>query len=252
MKREEQPPVKIEGTTAGQRLATAEMDWGFGSAHTQAHLGALAQWIVASLAIVALAACEDPAKGAAKAVTTEATPSAAEARLGTTETVTYPFDQTTSKIEWIGSKVTGKHEGGFKTFSGAILLADQTLEKSSVTVNIDTDSLFADADKLSGHLKSADFFDVAKFPKASFASTAVKKGGEKGASHTVTGNLTIHGVTKSVTFPAIVKTNAGRVDVDAEFAINRKDFGLVYPGKPDDLIRDDVVIRLSIRSRKQP
>ncbi len=120
-----------------------------------------------------------------------------------------------------------------------------------MSVDIDTDSLFSpDGDRLVGHLKSADFFDVAKFPKASFVSTEVKKGGDKGASHTVTGNLTLHGVTKGVSFPANVRTTAGGVDVDAEFAINRKDFGLVYAGKPDDLIRDDVVIRLTIRSKK--
>lgn len=208
------------------------------------------RWIAAGLAVIALAACEDPADGKARAVATETTPVVAEEKPGTSETVKYTFDQTTSKIEWTGSQVTGKHEGGFKTFAGTISFVDRALEKSSVTVDIDTDSLFADVDKLQGHLRSADFFDVAKFPKASFASTALTKGGEKGASHTVRGNLTLHGVTKSIGFPVTIKTNPGGVDVDAEFAINRKDFGLVYPGKPDDLIRDDIVIRLTIRSRK--
>ena len=205
--------------------------------------------IVAGLAVLALAACEDPATGKARAVTTEASPLVAEAKPGASETVKYTFDQTTSKIEWTGSKVTGKHEGGFKTFAGVIALVDRTLEKSSVTVDIDAASLFADVEKLQDHLRSEAFFDVAKFPKASFASTALTKGGEKGASHTVRGNLTLHGVTKSIGFPATIKTTPGGVAVDAEFAINRKDFGLVYPGKPDDLIRDDVVIRLTIRSR---
>lgn len=212
----------------------------------------LLQLAAASLALVALAACEDPAKGKAKAVTTEAnsTTNALEAKPGAS-TAKYTFDQTTSKVEWTGSKVTAKHEGGFKTFNGVVTLVDGSPEKSTVSVDIDTDSLFSpDGDRLVGHLKSADFFDVAKFPKASFVSTEVKKGGDKGASHTVTGNLTLHGVTKGVSFPANVRTTAGGVDVDAEFAINRKDFGLVYAGKPDDLIRDDVVIRLTIRSKK--
>lgn len=218
---------------------------------TDFHVGALGRRIAVGLALAALTACEDPAQGKARAVTTEATPTSTEAKPGTAGTVRYAFDQTASKVEWTGSKVTGKHEGGFRAFTGAISLVDQTPEKSSVTVDIYTDSIFADADKLPGHLKSADFFDVAKFPKASFTSTAVTKGGANGASHTVTGNLTLHGVTKSIGFPANVKISAGAVDVDAEFAINRKDFGLVYPGKPDDLIRDDVVIRLAIHSRRQ-
>jgi polyisoprenoid-binding protein YceI len=210
-------------------------------------------WAVTGMALFALAACEDPAKKATKAVTTEATPNAAAATpaAAAAGAVSYGFDQSSSKVEWIGSKVTGKHEGGFKAFTGTVSLVDGAPEKSSVTVDIDTDSLFSDAEKLVGHLKSPDFFDVAKFPKATFASTAVKAGGEKGASHTVTGNLTLHGVTKSVSFPATIKTNPSGVDVDAEFAINRKDFGLVYAGKPDDLIRDDVVIKLTIRSQKR-
>jgi len=122
--------------------------------------------------------------------------------------------------------------------------------KSQVTAEIDTASLFADQEKLTGHLKSGDFFDVEKHPKARFTSTSIKTGGENGASHTVTGNLELHGVTKSISFPANIKTADGSVDVDAEFAINRKDFGLVYPGKPDDLIKDEVLIKLQIRSKK--
>ena len=216
---------------------------------TVAGVGARERWIAAGFAMLALAACDGPADGVARAVTTEATPVVAEPKPSTSETVQYTFDQTTSKIEWTGSQVTGKHEGGFGTFSGAISLVGRTLEQSSVTVDIDAASLFADVDKLQSHLRSADFFDVAKFPKGSFASTALTKGGEKGATHTVKGNLTLHGVTKSIGFPATIKTEPGHVDVDAEFAINRKDFGLVYPGKPDDLIRDQVVIRLTIRAR---
>lgn len=206
---------------------------------------------LASLALLAIAACDDPSKGKAKAVTTEATPSAAEPKSAPTGvTTTYVFDQSGSKVEWTGSKVSAKHEGGFKTFKGTVSLVDQAPEKSSVNVEIDTSSLYTDGDKLLAHLKSPDFFDTAKFPKATFASTEVTKGGEKGASHTVKGNLTLHGVTKNITFPATIKTTASGVDVDAEFAINRKDFGLVYPGAPDDLIRDDVVIKLTIRSQK--
>jgi len=211
----------------------------------------LARLSAAGIVMLALAACDDPSKGKTKAVTTEATPNAIEPKNAPANATRYEFDPSTSKVEWTGSKVTGKHDGGFKTFKGTVQLVDQTPEKSSVNVEIDTGSLYSDSDKLVSHLKSPDFFDVAKFPTATFASTEVKKGGDKGASHTVTGNLTLHGVTKSITFPATIKTSPGAVDVDAEFAINRKDFGLVYAGKPDDLIRDDVVIKLTIRSQKK-
>jgi polyisoprenoid-binding protein YceI len=123
-------------------------------------------------------------------------------------------------------------------------------ESSTVSVEIDVTSISAGIEKLTNHLKSADFFDVEKFPKATFVSTSVKPGGEKGATHTVTGNLTMHGVTKSISFPATIRLAPDSAEADAEFAINRKDFGVMYAGKADDLIRDDVLIKLTIRAKK--
>ena len=64
--------------------------------------------------------------------------------------------------------------------------------------------------------------------------------------YTVLGNLDFHGVTKSISFPATIALPANRVTVSAEFVINRKDFGVVYPGMPDNLIRDDVVLSIHI------
>lgn len=200
---------------------------------------------LASLALLfALGACNDPAKDKTKAETGEAK----QAQTAAADATKLDIDPASSKIEWTGSKVTAKHDGGFKSFHGNVALVSNDAEKSTVTVEIDTDSLSSTPESLVTHLKSPDFFDVAKFPKASFASTSIKKGSDKGGTHTVTGNLTLHGVTKSITFPATIKTSPASADVDAEFAINRKDFGLVYAGKADDLIRDDVVIKLTIRS----
>jgi len=58
------------------------------------------------------------------------------------------------------------------------------------------------------------------------------------------------GITKTVTFPATISLACDTANVDAEFAINRRDFSLNYPGKPNDLIRDDVVIKLTIRAKR--
>lgn len=196
------------------------------------------------LALLAIG-CEDPAKNKAKAVTGEAQ----ETKSAVTGATTYAFDEAGSKVEWTGSKVTAKHDGGFKKFHGTIALVDGAPEKSSVNVDIETASMFTTPENLLTHLKSPDFFDVAKYPKATFTSTSIQKGGEKG--YTVVGNLAFHGVTKSITFPAAIKTSPGSVDVDAEFAINRKDFGLLYAGKADDLIRDEVVIKLTLRAPKK-
>ena len=194
-----------------------------------------------------LSACSDPAADKSKAVTGEAakTASPAAAAQGTK----YLITPQNSKIEFVGSQVTGHHNGSFQDFSGQI---DYTgnVEQSRVNITIKTDSITADAADLTKHLKTADFFDVAKYPEATFVSTAIKAGGEKGASHTVTGNLTMHGVTKSITFPATIAVTPDLATVDADFSINRKDFGINYAGPADNLIRNDVVLTLHIRANK--
>lgn len=201
---------------------------------------------ISTLAL-SLAACEnDPAKGKTQATTAEAVAVAA----APASAAKYAFSNAESKVEFVGAKVTRKHDGSFQTFSGTVSLVDNDPVKSSVAVTVDIASLKSDDEKLTGHLKSPDLLDAAKFPQASFTSTSIKAGGDKGASHTVTGNLQLHGVTKSISFPASIKASAEAVDVDAEFAINRKDFGIVYPGMPDDLIKDDVLLKLQIRAKK--
>ena len=152
-------------------------------------------------------------------------------------------DVAASSIGFVGAKITGDHKGSFKQFSGKATVSGGKAVSAEFTVQ--TASVEADAEKLTGHLKSPDFFDVAKFPTATFKSSEIKEGGE-GGTHTVTGNLTLHGVTKKISFPATIKAEGGSATAKAEFKINRKDFGIVYPGKPDDLIKDDVLLKLDL------
>jgi polyisoprenoid-binding protein YceI len=198
--------------------------------------------------LVVVAACNDPASNVNKAVTSEAQKAASPQTAATGQK--YAITPQNSKIEFIGSKVTGSHNGSFEKFNGEIHYANNDPAQSHVAITIDATSVKADDPKLTEHLKTADFFDVAKFPDAKFESTTIKAGGEKGATHTVTGNLTLHGVTKSITFPATIAVSGDTATVDATFAINRKDFGINYPGAQDNLIRDDVVMKLSIRGNK--
>ena len=201
-----------------------------------------------ALPLLLTVACDnDPGKGKAK--TGASAPVAAPA-VAPAGAVKHSFSAADSKLEFVGAKVTGSHDGSFKEFSGSIDLVGGDLTKSVVNVEIKMASLAIEPEKLAGHLKTGDFFDVEKFPTAKFVSTTVKAGGEKGASHTVTGNLTLHGVEKSISFPATIKAEGDNVSVNAEFAINRKDFGIVYPGKPDDLIKDEVAIKLTLAAKK--
>jgi len=142
--------------------------------------------------------------------------------------------------------------GEFTKLEGKVSYDPAKPEATQVEAVIDVASISTREEKRDGHLKSPDFFDAEKFPKAKFTSTAIKPGGENGATHTVSGNLELHGVTKGITFPAKIKIDGDQVSVDAEFAINRKDFSIVYPGMPDDLIKDDVLIKLALHAKKAP
>ena len=199
---------------------------------------------------VFLSACANPADNKAKAVTAEANSQTATARQTKGESVAITPEN--SKVEFVGSKVTGKHDGGFKQFSGNIDLVNNKPETSQVAIDIEMNSVFTDADGLTKHLQTGDFFEVEKHPKSSFVSTKIVPDAAKGAdNYTVTGDLEMRGQKKSVTFPAKITVNPNEVAVDAEFAINRKDFGIVYAGKADDLIRDDVVIKLNLKSQRR-
>lgn len=200
---------------------------------------------LASLLLVS--ACANPASDKPKAVTSEAAPVSAASPAASVEK--YLIKPDTSKIEFDASKVTGSHHGSFEKFAGTIEYAGQP-EKSKVKITIETSSVTTDTPDLTKHLKTADFFDVAKFPEAIFESTEIKAGGDKGASHTVTGNLQLHGVTKSITFPATIVVKPGEITVESTFSINRKDFGINYAGAADNLIRDEVVLTLHIRAVK--
>lgn len=195
--------------------------------------------------------CADPAEDKTKAITKEPTTKNTEtARQSKGESVAITTEG--SKVEFTGSKVTGKHDGGFKAFSGNIDLVDEKVEESQVAVDIDMTSVFSDDDGLTGHLKSSDFFEVEKHPKSTFVSTKIVADKEKGDDqYKVTGDLEMRGKKKSIEFPAKITVSDTEVGVDAEFAINRKDFGIVYAGKADDLIRDNVVIRLNLKSKRK-
>lgn len=204
----------------------------------------------------------DPAIRAKAGAPTAPTPTASAAATKDTAPSDLPKDSAllkfgpeTSKLEFIGSKVTGKHTGEFKSFLGTWALVPTKPEASKIKAEIDMDSVVTDTPKLTGHLKSPDFFDVAKHPKSTFELTEITSGASSeklnDATHTVTGNLTLHGVTKSIQFPAKIAVTPEAATLESEFFLNREDFGIKYPGMPNDLIRKEVVIKLAIRAPKK-
>lgn len=195
--------------------------------------------LFAAVAACLLSGCSDPSDKVHKTEGAEPQQAAAESSAGKEYLI-----RAESTIGFVGSKVTGSHDGGFKKFAGKIVIADGKIA-GSPEIKIAMKSTWANNDRLTGHLKSPDFFDVAKFPTSTFTVTSIAS---EGAQQKVTGNLNLHGVTKSISFPADIQITDDAVTVKAEFAINRKDFNINYPGKPNDLIRDNVVLKLDLKA----
>lgn len=199
--------------------------------------------VVIAAAVAGLYLVKNPADGVAPAevVTESGTSTRPEVAAGSK---TYAF-AADSKIGFVGSKVTGSHTGGFTKFDGYFNTDGKTLVGADHKIEIEMASTFSDDEKLTGHLKSPDFFDVEKFPKSTFLLKEAAPAGEKD-TYNMTGDFTLHGVTKTIRFPAVITQEGDQVRLAAKFSINRKDYGIVYPGMPDNLIRDEVVIDLNM------
>jgi polyisoprenoid-binding protein YceI len=150
-------------------------------------------------------------------------------------------------------------KGKFSGLSGILTehKTDSTL--SSVEASVDVATVSTGDAQRDGHLKSADFFDVAQFPTMTFKSTAVKSTGER--EYAVTGDLTLHGVTRPVTFAVEGPSESGkdpwgntRIGLSATAKINRKEFGLGWNAPLETgglLVGEDVAITLDIQFIKE-
>jgi polyisoprenoid-binding protein YceI len=157
-----------------------------------------------------------------------------------------------SIIKWIGTKVTGKHNGTIKISEGSITVDGSNITGGKFVIDMASISNedLKDAEKrgkLEGHLKSEDFFDVAKFPTAKFEITSVTAPDVDGATN-ITGNLEIKGITKSITFPAKITFDANKkpVSATANFNIDRTQWNVIYKGMANDIISNDINLDLNL------
>lgn len=186
--------------------------------------------------------------------------------------LTYTVDTAMSTLNW-----KAYHKGGFNPrfgtlkSTGTVSVEGQTIAGGSFTIDMNsvlTDAKSVDPAKsggktsadLDGHLKTADFFDVEKYPTAKFEITGVTtfdpakdKSVIADATHMISGNLTIKGKTVNVSFPAKVSVTDHEVSVQSKFTINRQDWGLTYgtEGSPKDwMISQEVDMDLNINAKK--
>lgn len=149
-------------------------------------------------------------------------------------------------------------KGSFEKFSGTVELNDKDITKSKVDVSIETASINTNVELRDAHLKSADFFDVAKYPAMTFKSKKVAKAGKDKLK--VTGDLTLHGVTKEVVLNVDgpskeIKDLYGNIrkGAAATATINRKDFGLNWNKALETggvVVGDEVTITIEIEMIK--
>lgn len=144
------------------------------------------------------------------------------------KTETFKVDTQLSSIDWIGRKVTGQHTGKIKISSGELLVSGKAVKGGSFIM--DMTSISSDSEKLTGHLKTDDFFSVEKNPTSKFQITKVTAAGTDRIN--VTGNLSIKGITESITFPATVKKDGNSlVAVAKNVMVNRAKYDIRYGSK---------------------
>jgi polyisoprenoid-binding protein YceI len=199
------------------------------------------------VAALALTACQSEITDKPAAAVSETTATQTTATAPATDVVTSNVIKEKSSIRFVGAKVTRDHKGQFKNFDGTIQYAQG--QPVGVSFTIDLSAIETDDAKLTEHLKSADFFDVAQFPQATFTSTsltAAPAGTTDGSTHVLQGTLDLHGVKKDLTIPVKTGQTAEGVRASSEFTINRHDWGISYRGAADDLIKDNVLIKLDL------
>lgn len=172
----------------------------------------------------------------------------------------FVVDTMNSKVEWKGYKVfkseNTSHFGTIKFESGDITVKEGKLESGKFVANMSSltsEDLKNDKEKLgklNGHLKSADFFDVEKFPTASFEITKVTPSAEGDFSTVLDGNLTIKGITKPVQFKSNVTVKEGEVTIASEQKdINREDFGVKFQTPAENgVIKNEVTLQINVKA----
>ena len=170
---------------------------------------------------------------------------------------TYGIDAAHSNVGFKVRHLVSKVSGGFNEFDGTIVADFGNIDASSVEFTIQTTSIDTKNEKRDGHLRSADFFDVEKYPEITFKSSKITK--INGDSYAVAGTLTMHGVSKEITLSVdfLGEMNAmggTRAGYELTTTINRKDFEISWNRALDAggfVLGDDVEIYIALELIKQ-
>jgi polyisoprenoid-binding protein YceI len=156
------------------------------------------------------------------------------------------LDPENSSVNFVCKHVFTNVRGMFPTPTGTVTLDEATPANSKITASVEVKSISTGVEERDSHLKGPDFFDAATWPAITFVSTSVTRASD--TSYSVTGNVTLRGVTRPVTMavtapPAFTHAGGTRRGIEATFSINRKDFGLrwEFPGEGAGIVVGDVI-----------
>lgn len=148
-------------------------------------------------------------------------------------------------ISFIGANLITKHTGSFERFEGRIQIDSDDPRDARLSFTIDMDSISTNIFLLTNHLKRADFLDVEHYPEATFVSSKVMQVPGGGVNHIITGEMTIHGVTRTLEIPARLAITAKLVSLDATIDLHQSEFGMEEAAKKtDDVVRVSVSCRI--------
>jgi len=217
--------------------------------------------VVALVALISIPACHS--QDAATAPAAPATPAAPAGPAmppapALPPTSSWTLDPENSSVTFNCKHVFTNVRGMFAKPSGTISLDDATPSNTKINASVDVNGITTGVEERDTHLKSADFFEAAKFPTITFVSTSVSKASP--TSYAVTGNLTMHGVTKPVTLAVTASppfNHAGgiRRGIEATSSVNRRDFGINwdFPGEASGVVvGDNIQITIDAELVLQP
>jgi polyisoprenoid-binding protein YceI len=186
----------------------------------------------------------------------------------------FEVNNSKSTLEWEGYKPTGQHNGTVDIVSGNLMMKDGNLVGGEFVMDLTSITVLDLTDpgmnaKLTDHLKSADFFEVETYPEARFEITSVKpfdgmadnaemEKGDLKTTHTITGNLIVKGISKSITFNAMVNAKEGNFKAKTNmFFLDRTEWNVQYKSKKifsnlkDNFINDEMGIRIKLVAEPQ-
>lgn len=172
--------------------------------------------------------------------------------------VTYAVDTEQSVLIWNAKKVGGEHTGNIKLSKGEFVFDGKKLTSGNFTADMTTITENKGSERVVTHLKNDDFFAVDKNPTATFKITKLApiSGAAAGQpNYTITGDLTIKGTTKPITFPAAVKLDGENVEASAKLTVNRLDYDIKYRAAvigtaADKIIEDTFSLDLKLVGKK--